>query len=35
MEEAEAIAKAQFNATMDKLTGAFIILDGALNITGK
>jgi hypothetical protein len=35
MEEAESIAKAQFNATMDKITTAFMILDGALNITGK
>jgi len=35
MEEAEAIARRQFEVTTDKLTGAFIILDGALNITGK
>lgn len=35
MEDAETIAHNQFNATMDKITTAFLILDGALNITGK
>lgn len=32
---AEAIAKNQFDFTMDKITTAFMILDGALNIIGK
>jgi hypothetical protein len=35
MGEADDIAQIQFSTTMNKLTTALIIIDGALNITGK